>query len=203
MYNTPRCNIFQTQRTLSYKQNDTCSLQIKKSVVPNKIEYNTNQGNDTKYHKMLQIHCIFRMHGNVYINISTTIRNCSNNHYTNKIAWGNATHQVVTRLWEPGTSTKVHNKHSTAGTKDYLIPPRDKDNMTNISGGGRNVIPPSGGQHNDGQERMSRDNTNTGNHSEEDNINAADSSNDEPVLACHIVIQSPKIKSFFGESKNY
>ena len=62
--------------------------------------------------------------------------------------------------------------------------------MTNISGRGRNIIPPSGGQRNDGQERMSRDGTNTGNQGEKGNINAAESSNDEPVLACHVVIEN-------------
>ena len=72
--------------------------------------------------KMLHIHCVFRMHGNVYINISTTIRNCSNNHYTTKIAWENATREVVTRLQEQGTRTKAHNKH-TAVKKDYLLSP--------------------------------------------------------------------------------
>ena len=154
------------------------------------------------------------MHGNVYINISTTIRNCSNKHYTNKIAWENATRQVVTRFWEPGTSTKAHNKR-TADTKDYSeypLPPRDKDNMSDVSRRGRNVIispsreqrndgqerrrgrnvitSPSRGQRNDGQERMSRDGTNTGNQGEEDNINSTDSSDDEPVLARHIVIEN-------------
>ena len=84
----------------------------------------------------------------------------------------------------------MHNK-CTADTKDYLLPPRDKDNMADISGRGRNTIPaPSGGQCNDGQERMSRDGTNTGNQGEEDDINAADSSDDEPVLARHVVIEN-------------
>ena len=55
---------------------------------------------------MLHIHCIFRRHGNVYINISTTILNCSNSPYTTKIAWENATHQVVIRLPEPGHQPK-------------------------------------------------------------------------------------------------
>ena len=131
-----------------------------------------NQGNNTKYHKTLHIYRTSRMHGNVYINISTTIRNCSNNHCcTNEIVWENATCQVVTRLQEPETSTKAHNKR-TADTKDYseyLLPPRDEDNMTDISGRRRNVIPaPSRGQCNDGQERMSRDGANTGNQGKED-----------------------------------
>ena len=62
--------------------------------------------------------------------------------------------------------------------------------MTNTSGRGRNLIPSSGGQCNDGLERMSRDGTDTGIQGEEDNINAADSSNDEPVLARHVVIEN-------------
>ena len=37
---------------------------------------------------------------------------------------------------------------------------------------------------------MSRDGTNTGNQGEEDNINSTDSSDDEPVLARHIVIEN-------------
>ena len=63
--------------------------------------------------------------------------------------------------------------------------------MTDISGRGRNVIPPpSGGQRNDGQERMSSDGTDTGNQFEEDNINAADSSDDEPVFTRHVIIEN-------------
>jgi hypothetical protein len=89
--------------------------------------------------------------------------------------------QRPTRLQEPRTTTKAHNKR-TAGTEDY--------NMTDISRRERNLIPPSGGQRNDGQERMPRDGTNTGNQGEEDNINAADSSDDEPVLDCHVVIEN-------------
>ena len=61
--------------------------------------------------------------------------------------------------------------------------------MTDISGRGRNAIPPSGGQRNDGQERMSRHGTNTGNQGERDDINGADSSNDETVLSRHVVIE--------------
>ena len=53
------------------------------------------------------------------------------------------------------------------------------------------MTPPSGGQRNDGQERMSRDGTSTGNQGEDkDDSNAADSSNDEAVLARHFVIQN-------------
>jgi hypothetical protein len=92
-----------------------------------------NRGINTRYHKMLHIHHIFRMQGNVYINITSTIWNCSNNHYTTKIVWENAKCLVVRRLWEPGaTTSRAHNKR-TAGTKDYLlVPPGDKYNMTEL-----------------------------------------------------------------------
>jgi hypothetical protein len=63
--------------------------------------------------------------------------------------------------------------------------------MTDISGRERNVILPSGGQRNDGQERMSRDGTSTGIQGEEDNINEANSSDDEPaVLVAHRIIEN-------------
>ena len=51
------------------------------------------------------------------------------------------------------------------------------------------MIAHSGGQHND-EETWSRDRISTGNEVEEDNINAADSSNNEPVHACHVVIEN-------------
>ena len=40
------------------------------------------------------------------------------------------------------------------------------------------------------QERMSRDGKNIGNQGEEDNINTADSRDDEPALDCHVVIEN-------------
>jgi hypothetical protein len=91
----------------------------------------------------------------------------------------NGTHQVLTRLVEQGTTTKVHNKH-TAGQKEYLLHTTDEDKMT----------PPSGGQRNDDEEMWSRDGTSTGNQGEEDDSNVVDSSNDESVLARPFVIQN-------------